>query len=188
MTNHNPISDIQDDAVRALRRYLAHHDTEDLRAVATRFVEAREHFYTKEGEPDWTGRTYAYRRWVREVMTSANTPPESLATVQAAIRYHVGNILRDRLDAEALAVLGLRPESPRERSVEKRAAITEQLAIFSGGAEITHADEVLGAITAIDAAVRRIKLSELSPSERRSALDALGDVTRHLRQVAESSS
>ncbi len=160
------LNDIQIAAVTALRNYNAgpeHEKTTNLRTVAEAFFDAREHFFTPEGTPDWKGRTHAYRVWVRETMRNANIQKDGLATVQAAIRYHVGNVARERMDAGALADLGLNAASPRERSIEKRGRNSEILNIFGGGgAEIVTPEEVLLTIRSVGVALARISLDELA--------------------------
>jgi len=185
------LTEAQRTAVRALRHYLIEGKTEDLRQVAENFVEAREHFFTKEGSPDWLGRTYAYRRWVRETTTLANVPGNELATVQAAIRYHAGNVLRERLDAEQIEALGLKPESPRERSVTKRERHAEILSVFgAGGPEITDADEILHVAEMIQHALDRISseaLAMMGPEGRRKTRRALRAIADRSDDLAEAS-
>lgn len=161
-----PLAAVQARAVEALRLYLKGGDdaTKHLREAATAFVEAREHFYTGDNRPDWKGATYAYRSWMRETYSRANVPREALASVQAAARYHAGNILRDgRLTPEELEDLGLRADSPRERSVTKRGRQTMTLSLFgAGGREITEADDVVAAFAAIESTLRRVSLDAVA--------------------------
>lgn len=150
--------------------------TDCLRNVARSFVAAREFFYTKDGDPDWAGRTYAYRTWVREVMAQAHVPADVLTSTQAAIRYHVGNALRERLSDEELEDLGLRKASPRERSVEKRERTSEALALVSGGQAIDTADEIAAASRALVGVLRRIQRGDMPSSARKAAAAALAEV------------
>ncbi|WP_168626979.1 hypothetical protein [Cryobacterium sp. BB307] len=144
--------------------------TELLRTTAGAFVSAREHFFTKEGTPDWGGRTHAYRSWVRENMILAEVPAADASALQAAIRYHSGNILRGRLDSETLMSLGMRSASPRERSAEKQQRNSEILSVFGGGGQaLTGADEIVAASRTIEAVLRRIRLDAvvaLTPEAR----------------------
>ncbi|WGH21376.1 hypothetical protein SEA_EMOTION_27 [Arthrobacter phage Emotion] len=181
------LADLQRTAVAALRRYLADARTEDLREVATCYVEARAHFYTKEGRPDWLGRTHAYRSWVRESTGMANVPPDDLATVQAAIRYHSGNVLRERLSEDEVEALGLKPESPRERSVVKREHQTAILSLFgTGGAEITDADEIVHMVEIIEATLQRIShesIAAMSSADRRRVRTAARALAKGAEEV-----
>lgn len=184
------LDEIQKRSIESLRRYLADGSTEDLRDVAGHFISAREHFYNKDGEPDWLGRTYAYRTWVREVMSLAGVPSADVTNTQAAIRYHAGNILRERLDDETLAALGLRSASPRERSIEKRAGHSATLSVFgSGGAELRTVDEMLFALRTMDATLARITpraFRALTPKERRAVKEALVAVCKRSEEVSSA--
>ena len=164
MTATKNLGAIQSHAIESLRTYLHGSDEERagvLRDVASDFVDAREHFFTKEGEPDWRGRTYAYRRWVRETMSLANVPPETIHATQAAIRYHVGNVLRDRLDHQTVEALGLLSESPRERSVEKRERHSAVLSVFGGGGPLSEGETVFALMT-MEATLARITPESLA--------------------------
>ncbi|WGH21098.1 hypothetical protein SEA_CASSIA_25 [Arthrobacter phage Cassia] len=159
------LADIQKAATAALSGSLSATDVERtdlLRGVARNFVDARAHFFNKDGEPDWTGRTHAYRSWVREVMSNAHVPGDEVTTLQAAIRYHSGNVLRERLGDEAIADLGLRKESPRERSVEKRERTSETLNLFGAGGEISALDDIVQLCTLAERALARVNVVHLS--------------------------
>lgn len=193
MNEITPLADLQARAVESLRLYALGKGerTGHLRDVATAFVEAREHFFTKDGTPDWLGRTYVYRSWVSETMSLANIPADAISSLQASIRYHTGNVLRDgRLDEETLSALGLRSESPRERSLEKRSAHSATLAIFGGGgAAIKGHEDLLGALRLIEGALRRVDLSAVSrfsPAQRASIAAAAEAVYKLLKAIADA--
>jgi hypothetical protein len=188
-----PLPDLQARAVESLRLYALGKGerTGHLRDVATAFVEARQHFFTKDGDPDWLGRTYTYRTWVGDTMTLANIPREDVSSLQASIRYHTGNVLRDgRLDEETLADLGLRSESPRERSLEKRSAHSATLSIFGGGgAAITDGDELLSALRMVEGALRRVDLvavGALPAGKRTDIAGAAEAVYKPLKGIADA--
>lgn len=185
-----PLAEIQKTASSTIRRALNASDAERtdlLRDVARLFISAREHFFTREGEPDWLGRTYAYRTWVRTVMTEAHVPGDEVTTLQAAIRYHSGNVLRDRLDESAIADLGLRKESPRERSVEKRERSSGTLNIFGGGAELATAEEIIQLCTLTGRALARVNASsiaKLPAKDRKAAREALTALAERASELA----
>lgn len=184
------LSAIQKAAIEAISAALTSSDaarTELLRDAARLFIDARGHFFTREGEPDWLGRTYAYRTWVREVMSSAHVPGDEVSSLQAAIRYHSGNILRDRLNEEEIADLGLRKESPRERSIDKRERTSETLSIFGGGAELGSAEEIFQLCTLTLRALARVNaetLAKLPAKERKLAREALRRVAERAEELA----
>jgi hypothetical protein len=169
------LADIQKAAIESIHESLSAADTERtelLRDTARLFIDARAHFFTREGEPDWKGRTYAYRTWVREIMSAAHVPGEEITSLQAAIRYHSGNLLRDRLGDDAIADLGLRKESPRERSVEKRERTSETLNLFGAGGEISSPAEIALLCTLSERALARVNVAALSAEEREEAREA----------------
>ena len=170
-----PLRDIQNATIDLFGRYPsadAGNKTTILRAVAEHLVEAREHFFTADGEIDYRGRTHAYRRFVGEVFAGANLPPAETRTLQAAARYHVGNILRERLDPETLSDLGLRQASPKERSAEKRASEGESLRVIRGGMALTAEDEIIEAIRVATSLIARIDKDAVRalPDESRQAI------------------
>lgn len=173
------LSDIQHDATTAITTSLRSLDadrTAHLKEAASALVEAREHFFTREGEPDWLGRTYAYRTWVREVMSRAHVPGDEVTNLQAAIRYHAGNMIRERLDGDEIESLGLKRQSPTERSREYRERTSATLNFFAGGPELTDPGEIRAACRLIETALSRVNaetIAEMPPRARREARAAL---------------
>lgn len=184
------LPEIQKAAISAISRSLSATDntrTELLREAAKNFIDARAHFFTREGDPDWLGRTYAYRTWVREVMGAAHVPGDEVSSLQAAIRYHSGNLLRDRLNEEQISQLGLRVESPKQRSVEKRERTSETLNLFGGGAELTTLNEILQLSTLTERALARVNaaaIADLPAKERKAARAALRRVAELAEELA----
>jgi hypothetical protein len=184
------LPEIQKAAISAINRSLSATDntrTELLREAAKNFIDARAHFFTREGDPDWLGRTYAYRTWVREVMGAAHVPGDEVSSLQAAIRYHSGNLLRDRLNEEQISQLGLRVESPKQRSVEKRERTSETLNLFGGGAELTTLNEILQLSTLTERALARVNaaaIADLPAKERKAARAALRRVAELAEELA----
>ncbi|WNO26045.1 hypothetical protein SEA_WILDWEST_26 [Arthrobacter phage Wildwest] len=185
------LAEIQKTASATISRALSASDSERtdlLRDVARLFIDARAHFFTREGEPDWLGRTYAYRTWVRSVMSEAHVPGDEVTTLQAAIRYHSGNVIRDRLDDDAIADLGLRKESPKERSVVKRERSSGTLNLFGGGAELATAEEIVQLCELAGRALARVNVSaiaKLPAKERREARAALASLAERASALAE---
>jgi len=184
------LSSLLDQAADSLRRYYSA-DTSDadrtkcLRDTAAAFVNARDQFYTREGTPDYLGRTYAYRRWVREVFSKANVPGDEQNSLQSAIRYHTGNLLRDRLDADQIEALGLKHSSPRQRSTEKRERTSETLSLFGAGPAVTDADDVVQAVELFNTFLRRVHPATLDAPTRRRVAAALRGLADSAGAVAE---
>src|SRR4051812_43452584 len=74
--------------LRALRTSEGDRRTMLYRDLAGHMVELREHYLTPSGEPDWTGRTGAYRLGVRALYADAGYSPAERKQVQTSIRYH----------------------------------------------------------------------------------------------------
>ncbi|MFD6638341.1 hypothetical protein ACFWDN_21270 [Micromonospora chalcea] len=110
--------------LRALRRVGDNRErrTELYRTIANASVDLREHFLTPEGNPDWAGRTWAYREYVRERYSEAGYSREEARPVQTSVRYHVSVRVRERLTPEEVEDLGLRAENITERMCDHRAA------------------------------------------------------------------
>lgn len=123
------------------------------RDVAEASVELREHFLTGEGEPDWGGRTWAYRDFVRTLYRDAGMDSKETATTQAGVRYHVGNVLRDRLPAETIEDLGLQPATPIQRARKNRAERSTVLRALKEGGDVT---DTVRAVSAALALLERI--------------------------------
>lgn len=183
MTNVN-LSQVRRTLVRLLKRYLGASEeerTQILRLIAETLVDAREHFGRPDGSPDWNGRTYPYRTWVRDAFEEAGVSREDVPTVQAAIRYHIGSVLRSRLDEDTLDAYGLIKRSPKERSADRRAERTAvvqalQARDVAGGALVA-----LRAATSVLAQVEVKDFEELDPLGRAAADAALADLERRSR-------
>lgn len=130
MTRDNaPVLSLAERAVKILRAYLADHRTDRLRDLAEIVVELRGAHHLDDGRPDWGGRSAAYRQTMADVYARARVPEERLDTVQAALRYHVGNLLRERASADELEAVGLSPVAPKTRLANERAALAAQRAL-----------------------------------------------------------
>jgi hypothetical protein len=150
--------------------------TDHLKEVAAIIVDLRSHFVLENGRVDWSGRSPAYRAAVRAIYERGHVPSDKYDTVQAALRYHVGNLLRQRADADDLAAVGLSSISPKERNGRIRDVVR---ALAAGGsvAEVTgdpvrliaHAEALLDFVDPLD-------LDRLAGPERAAARYGL----RHL--------
>lgn len=181
------LDELEDSITAALRDYVTRgfSGTELLRTAADSAVAAREHFYSANGEPDWLGRTHAYRIWIREVYSKAGIQTADLSKIQAAVRYHVSAALRERISDEAREDLGLRAETARERSAEKHGRNVEVLSIFGGGAAIHDRAVVAKALTLMGATLQRIDADSLSrdADDRDEALAGLRTIAAAVKRL-----
>lgn len=90
-----------------------------LKALAKVVVALRANFRTEDGV-DWGGRSWEYRQTVGAMYAAAGVPPDSQSNIQASLRYHVGNLLREAVPARELEAAGLRTDSPKARMNEAR--------------------------------------------------------------------
>lgn len=125
-TMSNTHRQLVDNGVEVLRRYMADPHTYDLKALAEIIVQLRGLHHLEDGRTDWAGRSPAYRQSMADLYTRARVPADRLDTVQAAIRYHVGNLLRERAQGGELEAVGLSPVAPRTRLSTARKAIQAQ--------------------------------------------------------------
>lgn len=111
-----------DQAAKLLSEYLksGRHGTDLLRGLAEIIVDLRQSHELKDGRPDLGGRSHAYRTAVREIYELANVTAEEYESVQAAIRYHVNNLLHELHETDELTAAGLGERSARERLAADR--------------------------------------------------------------------
>jgi hypothetical protein len=86
-----------------------------LKNIATVIVEIRRR------HNDWLGRTYEYRQEVADMYRQANIPPDSLSSLQTAVRWHVSTQLRNVLPSDELKRLELSPASGADKQRDRRA-------------------------------------------------------------------
>lgn len=181
-----PLATLRTDAVRALKRYRSTPEsgrTAVLRKLAETLVEARAHYTRPDESTDWKGRSHPYRAFVRDVYDRAGIDRDESPSIQAATRYHIGEVLRSRLSDAELAEYGLQPHTPRERAADRRANRTALLQT------LTSRDLAGGALYAIVAAntvlekIEDDQLADLGKHEAEVAAGALRDIERRVRQL-----
>ncbi|WP_228973412.1 hypothetical protein [Streptomyces sp. DH12] len=93
-----------------------------LRSLAVVLVELRTRCTTSDGEMDLLGRSQRYRDEARRIYAGAGIAPDSEDRVQAAVRWHIGNHIRERFDVDTLRQHGLLVDGPRKRVERGRKA------------------------------------------------------------------
>lgn len=106
--------------VQSLAQAKAGRTPQVMRELARRVVELRSRFVWN-GLPDWGGRSSDYRNAIYRAYREAGIPSDSVAGLQANLRYHVGNVVREVAPPDQLEAIGLRPEGPRLRAITSRA-------------------------------------------------------------------
>lgn len=75
---------------------------------------------------DPAGTSGPYKDAIQRVYAAVEIPPDSESSLQASIRYHIGNALREEFTAEELQAVGLSEKTPLERAREARQSPTAE--------------------------------------------------------------
>lgn len=156
------------------------------RDAARLLVEARRYFVGADGAPDWRGRTYTYRQFVGGVYGDAGVPVGDRSRVSAALRYHVGNALRELLDADELARLGLSEESPLARARVQRAEKADLIRAVTGSASGLESVDALRAIASARVLLERVStdaVGEWDEAESAAGRELLEGVSARVRAL-----
>jgi hypothetical protein len=144
-----------------------------LKALAKVVVALRANFRTSDGDVDWSGRSWDYRQAVGEMYASAGVPPDSQSNIQASLRYHVGNLLREAVPAQDLEAAGLRTDSPKERMNAARHAVQALAETLEAGdrTRATSGEAVLKQLRALQVIGSSLasQVARLTPEERAAA-------------------
>lgn len=172
--------------------------TEVLRELAHVVVDIRSR-YRYDGAPDWAGRSWKYRRAIAAMYAVAGIPPDSVAHVQGALRYHVGNALRERVPAEELESVGLKAASPKERVASARSDAAALISVLRADKAADDAEArgrnypigllLRGSLVAVERAARGARDPEVldagSAQDLESALLAAMDLRERLDDIVE---
>jgi hypothetical protein len=136
-------------------------ESNEMLAAAESLLELRETFTRRDGRPDLTGTTYPYRQAVGTILTEARVRPEDRSRVLAALRYHVGNLLRARLTPEELAEWGLVEASPRQQSADAQARRAKLWRMTMDAGEVV--DDPMDAVEAVLSATNLLEAVAVDP-------------------------
>lgn len=132
MDSPESVDELVEEGARLLADYVRDPRTSLLRKLAPVIVELRSRYTLEDGRPDWGGRSPEYRAQMASLYNRAGVPKDQLDTVQAAMRYHIGNLLRERASSDELLSVGLTATAPRQRNSASREAVAA-LAAAAGG-------------------------------------------------------
>lgn len=173
-------------AVSLLKEYLrapVESRTRIIRELGETLIETRAQFERPDGSPDWTGRTHAYRRAIREMYDDAGIGERDRAQIQGAVRFHIANILRERLTEEQLAEYSLLPRGPHDRDRDNRS--TKSAIVAAVSAREVHGGALL-ALSAAYSLLSKLDLDDLDALSQREAGVAdstIADIERRARQL-----
>jgi hypothetical protein len=106
-----------------LQRYQRNR-TETLRELARVVVSLRMKYKYKD-LTDWGGNNGEYRKKITEMYQRAGLDKDSESSMQKALRYHVGVIVRKTAPVKELETLGIIPKTQSQRQLEKGATTTD---------------------------------------------------------------
>lgn len=126
------ITDVEGEGERALvargtayvRAYAAveQQPTILLKNLAVVLVTLRRCFVDSEGRPDMRGKTGEYREAAGEIYRASGLDADRQSGIQQAVRWHIGNLLRDEMSYDELLAYDLKTSSPLERLQDSREA------------------------------------------------------------------
>lgn len=117
------VDELAAEATAIIKRYLKNPRTDFLRELAPVIVDLRAHFTLEDGRPDWSGRSPGYRQVMIGIYEKTRLSGDDLDRFQSALRYHVGNLLRERASKDELISVGLTTVAPKERVQSTRDAL-----------------------------------------------------------------
>jgi hypothetical protein len=116
--------------------------TTTLKNIAVVLVVLRSRCTDTEGRIDWHGRSQEYRDHAGDVYRRAGITPETAERIQRAVRYHIGNHLRDVVPPEVLTEYNLKPSKPLDRN--RAARETRSALVATARAELEMAPPTSG--------------------------------------------
>lgn len=169
--------------------------TRILRQMAAVLVQLRSGCTTDDGRTDWAGRSGAYRAAVGDIYRQSRLSEDERETMQAALRYHVGNRVREVAPEAELEDLGLRKERPvdRVKLTRDRLAALARTGAAMGDGDGAAADPVRLAIAA-RVMMERIAadpeaIEALTPKRRAdlaAAVDTVGQLSARLADYTDT--
>lgn len=120
---HTDAAALVDKGARIVRDYSALHNRETvvLKQLADVIVRLRACYLNADGRPDLRGTSQEYRDAVQALYRKADVPPDAKSNMQAAVRYHIAQRLREYMreqghTAEDFAYYRLDPDDAAERN------------------------------------------------------------------------
>lgn len=182
--SQNTLMKAQADFAKHLRAALngattGEYDTAEMHAAADALVDMRLIYTNRDGLPDLAGSSFDYRQAVSEGLANAGVEPAKRSKVMAALRYHVGNRVRDRFTSEQLADYGLNAHSPHDRQRAEREMLSKIVRIATNPrAEVSTPEEAVKTAQMAAQMLDNIKVGRLTRADRK-ALELQLDRIRH---------
>lgn len=163
------------------------YNTHSVREAADGLIELRTMFTDRHGNVDMHGNSYPYRQAVAEIMSLAGVQQDERARVMNAVRYHIGNLMREKFTPEELREMGFMESSPLSRAKDERKTRSRVLrTAVSPDEMITDPNEVMAALKSAANLVDNVEFTNFSAVESAMAtvlLDHLRKRTSALRSL-----
>ena len=144
-------------------------------------VQARsEHFLTKEGLPDYSGRSWEYRSWFSDVTNSLDLSDLERSRLMSRLRFHVGNHLRNEVREEELAEAGLLKVSPAQRGKRNYEHRSLPYRIITSGRKLTTDEEIAQVTEILYSLSVRLDTSKVSKATRHELKETLADLAKRI--------
>jgi hypothetical protein len=161
-------------------------NTDLLRAAGNDVADLRG-LFVRNDAPDWSGRSREYQSALSEVYNRLNLRGRERQTLAYNLRFHTGNIVRAREDADELEAAGLdtiTPAARKARSRQANAAIAAAAGVQAGTPEslpkaLAFAATLLEFAETLDAAA-------LTKQERSAARALVGDCRKSLDALGKA--
>lgn len=149
---------------------------EDYLTAANLVVDSRiSHFTTSDGLPDYRGTSYAYRSWYGEILDSLNLDKDERSKLAGRMRFHVGNVLRQRVDSSTLQEFNLKVESPKERGTQNYNRRSEPYNIISSDDPAFSDEDIDDVVLIISKLSSRVETEKLSDYANNNLMESLKD-------------
>jgi hypothetical protein len=157
-----------------------------LRELAGVIVDLRSRHTMEDGRTDWSGRSSDYRELIADVYSKARLPERAQETTLSALRYHVGNRLREVAPEEDLEDLGLARKRPVERVKDTRDRLS---ALARAGAAVessSRKSDVVRLVTGAEVVLSKVDPSEVPPEKVAAVLASLDAIARKVEDLRAS--
>ena len=160
------------------------YDTASMHDAAAALVDMRLIYTNRDGQPDLAGSSFEYRQAVADGLASAGVPASDRSRVMAALRYHVGNQVRDRFTAEELSEYGLSAHSPHDRQRAEREMLSRIVrTATSPRAEVTDLEEAVKTLAMAAQMLENVKLGRLTKADRKAVEPQLARIRHRVDQI-----
>lgn len=154
-----------------------------LRHLAGLLVTLRGQYLNSDGGPDWLGSSAEYREALGALYGAAGVQAAERSSLGSTLRYHVREVLRERLPAAEVEALGLVADPAAERRERRRA---DGALLRSARGRMEGMDALTGVVVATAAleAVDREALRRLSAGpDRADVVERVGRLSCVVERV-----